>query len=401
MESSMDQEKEAFGSQLIASNVNAEEIDDETNEKLKGDVIGDTLYSQSFVLKTLLRYSDLEWSEDFEEDLCFLWDMTVEKDVCEYLLKISYPSIACSAVVKYSEPRFIEIVIGIFANIMCVEIDDSITDIEIDIILNQLQNDDHLILIQVVRFLDALAHKRRKLPFITQEVFSKIKFILENSVNTELLSLTLETVAKMTLDCKIEENLVDLSLFEAVLTAYRTVVNNEEYFDLESKDSILICKHFLQNVTNICTYVDCFQNHEMLLDMQRNSKPYVNAVGRILKFFSLSENLSSLTDELIFFMSVFRYTLTLLNIAYDQSILLSITRILIHISQQKDRVEDFFDSVVELVCFLMSRCSCQQLVNDLKQISKKRVQSVLNIVKENQHKYEYKVQMPELVQNFK
>lgn len=59
-------------------------------EKIKGDSIGDTLYSSRFVLKTLIKLtnftssSTLEQDEDFEKDLCILWDMTIEK-VCIHL----------------------------------------------------------------------------------------------------------------------------------------------------------------------------------------------------------------------------------------------------------------------------------------------------------------------------
>lgn len=77
-----------------ANLINAEDLDEEIEVKLRGDAIGETMYSQSFVAKTLLKLSDVEWNEEFEEDLCSLWDMTVERDVCEYLFELAYPSIA-------------------------------------------------------------------------------------------------------------------------------------------------------------------------------------------------------------------------------------------------------------------------------------------------------------------
>ncbi|CAG9856415.1 unnamed protein product [Phyllotreta striolata] len=148
------------------SNVDAGDLDEETIQKLRGDTIGDTLYSQSFVLKTLLQFSDGKWSEQFEEDLCFMWDMTLEKDVCKFLLDMSYPSLACNVVLhRRDDNRFVEIVI-----------------------------DD--------------------------EFMEKICFILRNSINNDLLLKTLETAAKLTADveeknylCRIghEENLLPLT----------------------------------------------------------------------------------------------------------------------------------------------------------------------------------------------
>lgn len=66
-----------------------EELDEEIISKIKGDAIGNTLFSERFVLKTLLElqnYTDKKLSDEFEKDLCFLWDMTVEKDVVRFLL---------------------------------------------------------------------------------------------------------------------------------------------------------------------------------------------------------------------------------------------------------------------------------------------------------------------------
>lgn len=64
-------------------NVDLNEIDAETQAKLKGDAIGDTLYSERFVLKTLMELKEHNGSkkieETFEHNLCLLWDQTIEK----------------------------------------------------------------------------------------------------------------------------------------------------------------------------------------------------------------------------------------------------------------------------------------------------------------------------------
>lgn len=66
------------------SSFNPENEEQEDLENLKGDAIGSTLYSERFVLKTLLKLSqglekELAENEPFENDLCALWDMTMEE----------------------------------------------------------------------------------------------------------------------------------------------------------------------------------------------------------------------------------------------------------------------------------------------------------------------------------
>lgn len=81
---------------------------DERLGELKGDAIGDTLFSERFVLKTLLHLSKLEKSleedEGFENDLCVLWDMTLETDVSKVLLEHSVLEVF-SGLIQQSEDK--------------------------------------------------------------------------------------------------------------------------------------------------------------------------------------------------------------------------------------------------------------------------------------------------------
>ncbi|KAJ8964954.1 hypothetical protein NQ314_004509 [Rhamnusium bicolor] len=260
------------GNYQAASNTNACDLDEETNTKLRGDAIGDTLYSQSFVLKTLLTFSDLKWDEEIEEDLCFLWDMTVEKDVCKYLFEISFPSLACSTIDKCTENRFIEIVIGILANILCADCDKNITEEEIHIILKELDTADSLILIQLARFISTIAHMFQELPFISENILNKIKFILCNSTNNDLLLKTLEAVAKLTSSYKLEKSLINLDIINSSLTAYRSIIINENHFELDTRDKQLACRHMLEIVSNVCSYITRFDDNELLLEFKKMFK---------------------------------------------------------------------------------------------------------------------------------
>lgn len=383
---------------IKSSNIQISDLDEVTNEKLKGDAIGNTLYSQSFVLKTLMKFSKCEWGEEFEEDLCFLWDMTMEKDVCTYLSDLSYPAIACAALENTDEPRFIEIVIGILANILCVDCQSrKYFNGEVDIVLKELDSDDPLILIQVMRFISAVTNASSEMTCIDEEKMLKIKFIMNNSINQDLLKNTLETVAKLMLHYKLNSNLVNLELYEVTLTAYNTIFSNQENFCLDCKDKVDICKYTLEIISNICNYVDNFEKYELLLELQRDSNKYVNEVLKILHYFSLEENLLPVTEEIIFFMSVFRYTLTTLNINFIPNLFKVLCKILLLIKDIQHEVGDMFDSTVELMCFLISSDTNHEFINIIKSLSKNKEKTVLQTLKDNQHKYDYKLNLQDFM----
>lgn len=54
--------------------IQVEELDNETIKKMKGDAIGDTLYSERFVLKTLMELKEQNGKkiDDSFEKVCFL-----------------------------------------------------------------------------------------------------------------------------------------------------------------------------------------------------------------------------------------------------------------------------------------------------------------------------------------
>lgn len=57
------------------TNIQEDDLDSETMKKMKGDAIGDTLYSERFVLKTLMELKEQNGKkidECFEKDLCLL-----------------------------------------------------------------------------------------------------------------------------------------------------------------------------------------------------------------------------------------------------------------------------------------------------------------------------------------
>lgn len=373
------------------SNIDANDLDEETIKKLRGDTIGDTLYSQSFILKTILQFSDLKWDEEVEEHLCFLWDMTVEKDVCSFLLEISFPSLATSAVLNYRDnQRFIEIVIGILGNIFCSGCENGMTSEEISSILSWVDSDDHLILIQLMRFISAsLDTNKNLIALIDKDFIEKICFILKNSINSDLLLKTLECVAKLTVDFKMDESLIDYSLYESVLVSYQTLTRSDSHsFEPDTKEKLLTVRYLLEVITNICSYIDRYKKNSLLLDIQKDSNIFTYELIKILKFFSRKENMLPVTDEIIFFLSAIMYTYTNLKLSYIPEIFVSVTNILLIIVDFKDEIEELYQSVLELECYLISSTQYNNIKKDLRSVSRQKVKKILNLVNENYKKFE-------------
>lgn len=120
------EESDGLESNLKTQNLEIGELDDDMNamiSKIKGDAIGQTLYSERFVLRTLLELknvtNEIKMTEEFEKDLCLLWDMTIEKEVVQLLLTHSVIDMFTSIIETTEDERLIEILLGIIGNCCC------------------------------------------------------------------------------------------------------------------------------------------------------------------------------------------------------------------------------------------------------------------------------------------
>lgn len=132
-------------------------------EAIKGDAIGNTLYSSRFVLKTLLRLNDQKCltsplAEDFEKDLCTLWDMTIEADVVHLLLEHHMLEHFGVVIRDTDDQRLTEILIGIIGNMCAVSATRQALCTNSELmatLLHIITCSDSLILIQLMRLLQA------------------------------------------------------------------------------------------------------------------------------------------------------------------------------------------------------------------------------------------------------
>ncbi|XP_013200672.1 uncharacterized protein LOC106143196 [Amyelois transitella] len=190
-----------------------------------GDVIGNTAYSERFVLKILLKLANLDTlkleleEKSFEDDLCTLWDMTAERDVVLFLQKHDMLNLINFALPTIESPRLIEIFIGIIGN-MCCQIEVVSVFLKMEGFLTQLlefiKTDDSLVLIQLLRLVNSsLFLVDHNNVCIWMGLFKKIEyssalyFILKNSSNKDLIVTALENINTICSYCNTDKCRVD------------------------------------------------------------------------------------------------------------------------------------------------------------------------------------------------
>ncbi|XP_073811596.1 protein saal1 [Musca autumnalis] len=187
----------------------AADVEDPDIKLLKGDAIGDTLYSERFVLNTLLKLAevkkDLQSEEEVERDLCSLWDMTIEKDVVLFLLEQDVLEIFAGIIRATEDKRLSEILVGILANMCNVyEARQQLEQQEetVQILLDLSSCLDSLTLEQLMRLFSVVFVKMEETSvgkwynyLLKSDQFVKnIAFILASAANNTLVLQTMETL---------------------------------------------------------------------------------------------------------------------------------------------------------------------------------------------------------------
>lgn len=112
-----------------------------SNELLNSDNIGGTAYSKQWLLSTLLkltkfqgdaepgpadegeaagdRAANVNLSDTFQDELCQLWDMSMDSEVATLLKEYDAVNIFTGVIVNSKSPRATEIAIGILGNLAC------------------------------------------------------------------------------------------------------------------------------------------------------------------------------------------------------------------------------------------------------------------------------------------
>ncbi|XP_036029997.1 protein SAAL1 isoform X1 [Onychomys torridus] len=198
--------------------------DQEDEEDLAGgDCIGNTVYSKHWlfgVLSGLIQIvtlesdksgsnddeQQMELAEEMENEICRVWDMSMDEDVALFLQEFKAPDIFMGVLAKSRCPRLREICVGILGNMACFqEICVSISSCEDrgQVILQCLCDSDPPTLLETSRLLltclsqtevaSVWVERIREHP----SIYASVCFIMSSSTNADLLVKVGEVVDKL------------------------------------------------------------------------------------------------------------------------------------------------------------------------------------------------------------
>ncbi|KAF6211703.1 hypothetical protein GE061_012217 [Apolygus lucorum] len=203
-------------------NPSVEDVEVEDLEKMKGDAIGNTMYSERWVLQILIKFTklfDTDFDDELEGEFCSLWDMTVEKDVVDFLLKhdiLAIMSCALRPLCRKDNSRLTEIIVGIVGNLCCNEPVRTELSQRTDLIfslIGLLEDSDPQVLTQLIRLFHCCAWD-----LVSESVTSTSPHWLEGPINsgqlTNLFAFILKSSTNEELICAVLEFLNTMSSLE-------------------------------------------------------------------------------------------------------------------------------------------------------------------------------------------
>uniref|UniRef100_A0A672TR53 Serum amyloid A like 1 n=1 Tax=Strigops habroptila TaxID=2489341 RepID=A0A672TR53_STRHB len=187
------------------------------------DAVGNTVYSKHWLFSILTRLIEvispekteptaspegiqMELDEEMENDICKVWDMSMDEDVALFLQEFNAPDIFMGIFAKSKCPRLTEICVGILGNMACFQ--DICMSISKDenlgqVLLQRLCDSDSPTLLETSRLLltclsqpevaNIWVERIRENP----SVYDCVCFIMSSSTNVELLVKVGEVVDKL------------------------------------------------------------------------------------------------------------------------------------------------------------------------------------------------------------
>ncbi|XP_051885466.1 protein saal1 [Pristis pectinata] len=195
--------------------------DESDSETTGGDAIGNTVYSKHWLFSTLMQLikfvstegeetevlkADTQLDEDLENEICKVWDMSMDEDVALFLQEFNVTDILLGIIGKSKCPRLTEICVGILGNMACYkETCQSITNNEnlIEVLLLLLGDSDPPTLLETSRLiLTCLSQPDVATIWVDQihkqpAVRDNVCFIMQSSTNADLLGKIGEMIDKL------------------------------------------------------------------------------------------------------------------------------------------------------------------------------------------------------------
>lgn len=341
-------------------------IDPLEQEKIKGDAIGNTMYSERFVLKTLLKLMEDEWTEEMENDLCSLWDMTTERDVVNFLLSNDFVKLSLSIIKKTDEIRLVEIMVGIVGNMCCFpEPCMEVFTSDYEVYLSLIKISDTPLLIQLMRLFKTLlfSNNEHYNVLINENVLEQINFILCSSQNSELIIYTLQVLSEI-IDKKKTDILIEYNVMLSINEAFKQLLKNisddvdvQNYLSHEHEKIITAYLKVLQNINlSLDDEVDEEKYHKIFSNLQTNSEDTLSYLETILSLCCDIDVFNSMTQCIEFYIYCSTQFIMLLKPEFSLKILellINIFDIILCEKIQFDR--DILPEMINLICYMINK----------------------------------------------
>ncbi|CAL1541753.1 unnamed protein product [Lymnaea stagnalis] len=280
-------------------------------DKLRGDRIGDTVYSGKWCIQTVMKLmqsnvvlkaevdnSDEEKPElvDMEEELQnevgVLWDMTSNVEVCQYLHSIGAIESICYVITNSRCPRASEMCVGMLANMIThKDLWDILKEDAnlFDLLVELLTNTDQPVLLEVTRFFNtAMCHQDNgfcysRLCDSGQQVTSELVRILSGSTHADLLKQAAELTFNLMYSDEDETHFCAFFAEDPDFVVAAVEASKELGYEHE-----LPGQNYLMEVFH------CFTTYQAgMLVLENNMEQISETCGAYLKSLCTSLNLSS------------------------------------------------------------------------------------------------------------
>lgn len=213
-------------------------------ESLEADRIGNTTYSKHWLFTTLMKLIEevekedeaefgVDVDEELQNELCKLWDMSMNTDVAKFLEKFKAVDILTGVIQRSKAPRVTEICVGILGNMACdSDICESLSKNQqlLKMVLLLLEGRDPPTLVETTRLMfTCLSCNQAKSSWLevinsSESLHDHIIFILQSSTNVDLLKNTGEFVDVL-LDLQEDmcENWATAEFVQALLEAIKQI----------------------------------------------------------------------------------------------------------------------------------------------------------------------------------
>lgn len=270
---------------------------------LIGDVIGDTAYSERFVLRVLMKFANLNVFKkvikvpDFEGELSTLLEMTAERDVTLFLLEHDALDLYSFAlpVIEKEDQRIGELVVAIITNMCCQKETVAVlvkNKSLISFIMNYLKTEYTVAINHALRILShcifQTEEEQRKVWIDIFEEFNyteNLCFILRNSSNKDLLITALENFNTLCEYLNIDslrkdffKQFVTPEVLEAVSIAFDEIMTKQRSFS--ERDSL---ERVLAITLQIGLNLVWFDNTPQIYSENRSN--VVTMISQILSYY--------------------------------------------------------------------------------------------------------------------